>query len=472
MIKKLSFTDSDIEKFLLTFISQHKDMAQIGFSICVQHEKKINFKKSFGLSRKESSVTVENETLFSASSLAKAFTAAAFLMKAREHKEILTQPLVNYIKDLAFIDGNLNSKITLSDLLSHRVGWPSHDLLWMLGNPERSLLFEKIRDIELIPDSYQKVFSYNNIVYGVLEIIFEKMFHEKLMEFIFNKILKPLQMRNTFFKEEDIQKNPHTASPYHQDQLLKRRNMDPLRAAGGLWTCIEDLSKWMMAFEESFSDLVLTKSEREKMFAPQISFPGPLPFISNGLEWMGKDLSYGLGWFIAKPQGQKIYFHPGIIDGYTALIVLLPEFRLRLGILTNSHLSPMPGLLVEKLLSSLCQKDFSYPIGQQEVVVTGEPVKKQEEVSLSLLDCVGTYSDKVYGDLEIIHENQKSFLKYKHKTYELKWTSNTEALFSLSVMELQLPMSVTFQLAQQKVVGLQIPFSLDPRVNPQVFKKN
>lgn len=470
MIKKNSFSESDIEKFLLTFTSQNRDIAPLGFSLCVQHGGKVNLKKSFGLSRKETRASVSNETLFSASSLAKALTAAAFLIKTREHKDVLSQPLVNYIKDLHFQDGNLTQKVTLMDLLSHRAGLPAHDLLWMLGTPKSSDLLEKIKFMQVLPESYQKIFSYNNIIYAALEILFEKLFNENLMDFISERILKPLQMQNSFFKEEDLQKNQNIASPYFQDRLLKRRNMDSLRSAGGLWTTIEDIAKWMASFDDSFgSAQLLTKSEQDKMFSNQITFQGPLPFISNGLEWMGKDLSYGLGWFSAKPKGLKVYFHPGIIDGYTSLLVFVPELRLRFGVLTNSHLSPFPGILVEKLLSYVYQEDFGYH--PEPVANTMNPVKNNEIILNSLHDYIGFYSDPLYGNVEVVLQDQKCFLKYQNKVHELKWHSKTEALFVIEVMALQIPMSINFQFDHDKVVSLLIPFSMDPRINPQKFKK-
>jgi CubicO group peptidase (beta-lactamase class C family) len=51
----------------------------------------------------------------------------------------------------------------------------------------------------------------------------------------------------------------------------------------------------------------------------------------------GEILPYGLGWFIASPQGERLIWHTGLWEGaYSALYLKVPGRRLTLILLANS----------------------------------------------------------------------------------------------------------------------------------------
>src|SRR3989442_14485381 len=78
---------------------------------------------------------------------------------------------------------------------------------------------------------------------------------------------------------------------------------------------------------------LISPAGMKEMHAPQTLIP--LGCITERLRPSTHFLAYGLGWSLADYRGRKLVSHGGAIDGFRALVGLVPEERLGVVVLSN-----------------------------------------------------------------------------------------------------------------------------------------
>jgi hypothetical protein len=73
----------------------------------------------------------------------------------------------------------------------------------------------------------------------------------------------------------------------------------------------------------------------QEMHEPQMVIP-TIGGIGSEFFPGSTQLSYGLGWFVQDYRGHQLILHPGDIDGFAALVVLIPEIHTGYFLVTNS----------------------------------------------------------------------------------------------------------------------------------------
>jgi hypothetical protein len=130
--------------------------------------------------------------------------------------------------------------------------------------------------------------------------------------------------------------------------------------------------------------------------------------------------AYGLGWFLEDFRGKLLVHHGGNVDGFTALVAMLPEERLGVVLIANQNGTGVPGLLARKIFDYQLKappKDWSGDAytryqaamtrAREAQAKAGDDRVKDTKPSLPLAGYAGTYSDSLYGDVVIKEENGK-----------------------------------------------------------------
>src|SRR5437867_6094138 len=78
---------------------------------------------------------------------------------------------------------------------------------------------------------------------------------------------------------------------------------------------------------------LMSEAAVKEMRSPQTVIP--LDSITERLRPSTHFLAYGLGWSLADYRGRKLVSHGGAIDGFRALVGLVPEERLGVVVLSN-----------------------------------------------------------------------------------------------------------------------------------------
>jgi CubicO group peptidase (beta-lactamase class C family) len=466
-MKNISLNEQIIE-----FIAQKEASGALppgaGIAVCVLKDGDVLFNGSYGLRGRDQLLPVTPETVFEICSATKAFTATALLMASEEGKVDLDRP-INASKNLIPLkDAEASKKVSIADILSHRTGLPSNDLLWYFGHTKREELRHAIAHLDMLSGGFRQTFIYNNLLYGTLGHLFDELVGESWESYITRKILSPLKMTNTSFTKECVGKcseaEKNVALPYVGTQRVKNADLTTIAAAGAMRSSLEDMTRWMAFYLNGGQTLngerLLSEASIDLMLSNQIPVETSTnPLIFQGLEWLGKKVNYGLGWFLGSTRGLKAAYHPGFIDGFSAALVMIPEKKLGFITLMNLNLSPIPGLLIQNLLDTMenkfnPQKQFLVPTKNKSLAVTGR------------------YQSPAFGSISVeLLSEDRLIINYNGNRWPLTWKTDNIADFAVDAFGIQLPLSVEFKTTDGKFNQLSIPFSLDPRVGPQVFTR-
>ena len=153
---------------------------------------------------------------------------------------------------------------------------------------------------------------------------------------------------------------------------------------------------------------------------PQIFFPD------------SKLLSYGLGWFIEDYRGHELILHPGDIDGFSAMVVLIPDLDTGYVVLVNlgnMYRQVLSYHIADELLG-LPPSDWSahyrklraeLETERQKQIASWESKRKPgTHPTLPLFAYAGTYNNRLYGHAQITVDAGKLVLHFHSFTAPLE----------------------------------------------------
>lgn len=269
-------------------------------SVLIAKNNSIIFEKSYKMADYEKSIANTKETKYDIASLTKQITALS-IMQLEEKGLIKVEDTVDkYLP--CFPQGN---KITIHHLLTHTSGLPQHPQEFDIRkfrpcNANNTV--DKI-DIKFQATPGQQ-FIYSNTGYILLGYIIEKISNKPLDEYYKENIFKPLDMKNTAFKDENfyldnLAKGHATKQKDRTDKTWYDLEVGIVRGSAGLCSSVEDLYKWERALK---NEKLINKASYEKVYKS---------YINN----------YGYGWWIApESDNKKAYFHYGVAGGYRSYI--------------------------------------------------------------------------------------------------------------------------------------------------------
>ena len=124
---------------------------------------KLVFAKGYGYRDLENKLPITPSTLFQIASNTKLFTATAIGFLVEEGKLEWDKPIKKYVPQIEFYNNELNTNVTIRDMLSHRTGISRHDNIWFGSRFTRQQLFDKLKYLEpSIP--LRQGFLYNNLM--------------------------------------------------------------------------------------------------------------------------------------------------------------------------------------------------------------------------------------------------------------------------------------------------------------------
>jgi hypothetical protein len=168
--------------------------------------------------------------------------------------------------------------------------------------------------------------------------------------------------------------------------------------------------------------LISEKSMKE-MHTPQIVVPQEGEFRIFFPE--STQLSYGMGWFIEDYRGHQIILHPGDIDGFASLVVLIPEVHTGFVIFANLDHTPVrEGLafhLIDQFLGLQAEDWIAHFDGVAKGFAAAEEKQTQAEEkkqhadthpSRELAAYAGTYRNRAYGNVVVSPEGDHLALQF------------------------------------------------------------
>lgn len=401
-----------------------------GLAVAVVKDNQVLLSKGYGVKRVDSNEAVNSDTLFAIASNSKAFTAAGLAMLVDDGKLNWDDPVSKYLPYFRLKDPLASNDIRVRDLLCHRsgLGTFSGDLLWWGTSYTPKEILQRAASLEPAAP-FRAEYGYSNLMFLAAGEVIEAVSGQKWSEFINQRLLKPLGMERTIMSVRDLVAQENYATPHKtlrdRSKPIAWMNWDSMAAAGGIISSTDDMSAWLRAQLRS-GDLgegrrLFSEKASHEMFQAQMAMK--LPAKPSARFPSTHFRAYGLGWALSDYKGHKIVGHGGGYDGMYSQVLMVPEKKLGVVVLTNSMTS-ISNLLAYRALDLFLggeQKNWSAENLQQfrksreefegNIAKAITAVAKNTAPSHPTKDYAGQYRCALYGDAEVSVENDKLVLR-------------------------------------------------------------
>src|SRR6266850_3904883 len=266
-----------------TFVSKAVNDRRVpGLAIAVVKDGQVAFARGYGVRELGKTAPVDTHTLFGIGSTAKAMTAALVGMLVDDKKVDWDAPVTTYLPWFQLKDPAVSREVTVRDLLTHRAGLGNADYLWY---GQRASTDEILRRVRMIDPAYslRSSFIYQNIMYAAAGAVVEAASGKPWATMVQTRILDPLGMRDTLPTAASLSSRSNVASPHglidNQVRVIENASVDPVSAAGSVWSSVDDMSKWMQFMLDggraggANGKRLLSEEAYRELFTPQTIAP-------------------------------------------------------------------------------------------------------------------------------------------------------------------------------------------------------
>jgi CubicO group peptidase (beta-lactamase class C family) len=265
---------------------------------------------------------------------------------SKESSDPLTwaSPVARIIpEDFRLTDEYAMNHVTLEDLLSHRTGFPGHELSH--GGPN-STIRDTVRSLRHLPMTAElrEKFQYSNVMYAVAAHVIETVKGCWMGDFLRERIYEPLSMSSTYFSLDHAKKavkhdGKHLATGYFWDKATETYIAEPwydtdsISGSGGNISNVLDYAKYLRGMIEMAP--FLSKEAHYALRTPR-SFERPAGISSAPYT---SPTDYCLGWGQKTYRNQVLYTHQGGLPGFGSLMAFVPGQHWGVAIMTNTDVT-------------------------------------------------------------------------------------------------------------------------------------
>jgi CubicO group peptidase (beta-lactamase class C family) len=396
-----------------------------GAALAIVVGDRVVYLKGFGVKEAGTRAAVTPDTLFLMGSCSKPFTSLLLAILADEGRLHWDDPVRRHLPWFRLADPLADENVTLRDLLSHRTGVDSHDLLWFRapwGQKETIRRAGKLRPSR----GFRAAFQYQSVLYSAAGQAGAAAAGASWQDLMHRRVLSPLAMTRTTVTSAETAKLSDRATPHRRTAAgkvvkLPWYEFPEGNPAGSVCSCARDLANLLRLelAEGTFQGKRLVSADNlMETRTPQIVIPvkGPV----RDMNPFTMQMSYGMGWVVHDYRGHLMHVHGGAIAGFRAQLTLLPDARLGIAVLSNLSETQMnlavTNTLVDQLLG-LPYKDWNAHFsaivkaaeeGAREAAAERQAKRhKGTKPSRELSAYVGTYEDPAYGKARVTLEGGK-----------------------------------------------------------------
>jgi len=343
-----------------------------GVSVAVVSDQKTLWISSYGFADKTKQRQITNETLFSIQSMSKNFTALAVLMAVQDGLLDLDTPIKKYLPEFSVhsqYEDHPEEKITLRHLLSHHAGF-THEAPIGSNFDHRPHTFQE--HVESISDTWLRYpvgyhFAYSNLGIDLAGYILQKQSGMPFELYFEQKVLLPLGMKSSTFDMSRIKKSNNHAIG-HLAKVDSLPLYIPMIPAGGLYTNAAEMASFLR-FHINSGAFEGNRLIQENIFEEMYSVAFPLLSQKHG---------YGFGLWKQMIGNSYQYYHGGAGYGFVSAMIIYPELKLGVVVLTNSEDHDLSvfhvRMMIEPIIRSLYGQEQPVPVSITEADSDALPV--------------------------------------------------------------------------------------------------
>lgn len=292
------------------------------------------------------------DTVFRVASLSKAFAATTVGLLVERGQLGWDDPVREFVPSFELKDVAGTSRLTLRDVLSHRTGLPANALDRVV---EAGVSYpDLVRQIRTVSGNCAvgSCYAYQNVAFSASGDLIYAATGDFYSEWAEKLMFAPLGMRNASFGLEALERSPDWARPHVRRAttfaaVAPKPTYYRLTPAAGVNASAQDMAAWLIAQLGHRPD-VLSRSVLDVIQSPQVHSP----YERFGSAWRRQrfaDAWYGLGWRVVDYAGHRLVWHAGAVQGYRAVIALLPDHDFGLVLMWNAE-TPVPTGLMPTML--------------------------------------------------------------------------------------------------------------------------
>jgi CubicO group peptidase (beta-lactamase class C family) len=310
-----------------------------GLAVVLVRDGSVEWFLGHGVADAESKEPITEDTVFRIGSITKTFTAIAVMQLCEQGLVDLDAPANDYLRAFRLISAKPSFRPTVRHLLTHTAGigyWrrltdllqPSlgaGDRAGRLGAQPLNEYYRRGLPVEVEPGTK---WAYSNHGFAALGQIVEDVSGQPLEEYLRERIFEPLGMDHT-----DLVRSGRVRSRLATGYVLGSHGLKPVAdrevptpGGGGIYSAAGDVARYVAALQRMYAGqhgLLLKPETLASMFRPHFRLDPRLP---------GMGLAFELG----EETGHKTVGKTGIVSGFHSAMVLAPEDRVGVVILSNT----------------------------------------------------------------------------------------------------------------------------------------
>lgn len=302
-----------------------------GMAVGVYRGGKVVYAKGVGMADMEHPAPITPNTVFQLASVSKQFTAFAVLLLAREGKLDLDADVRRYLPYFP----DFGRRVTVRHLVNHTSGLREMEGLFALGDmdvegrrkqSEMRLAVANQRALNFAPGTE---YAYCNTGYELLAEIVRAVTGESLRQFLQNRVFGPLQMNDTYVRDNASEVTVGRASSYCQNRgycsspgAHLEIGSSELIGSSNVHSTVLDLARWAGNLTQpTVGDAALM---REYMQMATLDDGSPI--------------NYGFGLLRQNVGGYSALTHTGQALSFFTVTYYFPEQDLAVAVLANTFL--------------------------------------------------------------------------------------------------------------------------------------
>ncbi|HET9034440.1 MAG TPA: serine hydrolase domain-containing protein [Dokdonella sp.] len=319
-----------------------------GLAIAVIQADQVVHERMIGYADTGRSEKIEADTVFRLASLSKAFATTLSGLLVEDGQLSWDTKVTSVLPTFALADPGNSNKLTVADILSHRVGLPhnTYDNLLEQNEPY-PLLVERLNEVP-IACPVGECYAYQNIAFSLIGDITYALTGSFFYHEVGKRIFHPLGMETASYGRDALEQSAHWARPHRRrgkqwKAFMPNEVYYRMPPAAGVNASLRDMEQWLIAQMGGRPD-VLSADLLHTLQTPLVETPRDL----RSTPWRrGRllDAQYALGWRVYEYAGERLVFHAGAVQGYRAMIGFLPKRKVGMVMLWNCESAAPAGLM-------------------------------------------------------------------------------------------------------------------------------
>lgn len=432
---KTSFPEAEVDALLRNSLKKWKVP---GAAVAIVRDDRVVYLKGHGVKEGGGNAAVTPDTLFPLGSCTKGFTTAAMALLVDEGKMSWDDHVRKHLPYFRLSDRLADGEVRLRDLVTHRTGLASHELLWYHAawSPE-----EAVRRAGRLPldRPFRSAFQYQTTMFTAAGLAVAATAKMPWSRFVEERLFVPLGMKSagcttTAFKSDDRAVGHRRNDRGALEPLAEWYPLTEPEPAGSIHASARDLAQWLrfhLAEGKIGGKRLVSAANLRVTHTPQMVIP--LKGEAAALHPDTNQMSYGMGWVIQDYRDRLLVSHAGVIDGFRVHITLLPRERLGFVILANLYQTRMnlaASCRLVDLLLGIRGRDWDglmlRAVEKQEKAARADLRKCLEgrhhntKPSLGLAEYVGSYEHSAYGKARVTRDGGRLVVRWSSFTLPLE----------------------------------------------------